>query len=247
MYPVAIIHDVGHVGVPNGQLIKENQELASKYKNKSVAEQNSVDLSWNLLQEDCYKDLRRAIYETEEERTRFRHLVVNSVLATDIFDPDLVKLRNSRWEKAFKTKTTNSENSKEDTDRKATIVIEHLIQASDVSHTMQHWYVYLKWNERLFHEMYKAYKSGRADKDPSEGWYQGELGFFDYYIIPLAKKLKECGVFGVSSDEYLDYARANRMEWEQKGEEIVKGYLASYAAKNGKPKKISRARAPSKR
>ena len=28
-----------------------------------------------------------------------------------------------------------------------------------------------------------------------------EIGFFDFYIIPLAKKLKDCGVFGVSSDE----------------------------------------------
>lgn len=38
----------------------------------------------------------------------------------------------------------------------------------------------------------------------------GELGFFDNYVIPLAKKLKECGVFGVSSDEYLNYALENR-------------------------------------
>ena len=42
--------------------------------------------------------------------------------------------------------------------------------------------------------------------DPATFWYQGELGFFDNYIIPLAKKLKECGVFGVSSDEFLNYA-----------------------------------------
>lgn len=45
------------------------------------------------------------------------------------------------------------------------------------------------------------------------GWvhsFQGEIGFFDFYIIPLAKKLKECGVFGVSSVEYLDYATKNR-------------------------------------
>jgi len=40
--------------------------------------------------------------------------------------------------------------------------------------------------------------------------YKGEIGFFDFYIIPLAKKLKECGVFGVSSDEYLNYATKNR-------------------------------------
>jgi len=59
-------------------------------------------------------------------------------------------------------------------------------------------------------ECYAAYKSGRAENDPSITWYQGELGFFDFYIIPLAKKLKECGVFGVSSGEYLDYAMRNR-------------------------------------
>jgi hypothetical protein len=49
--------------------------------------------------------------------------------------------------------------------------------------------------------MYFAYKSGRLAKDPATFWYKGELGFFDNYIIPLAGKLKECGVFGVSSDE----------------------------------------------
>lgn len=45
--------------------------------------------------------------------------------------------------------------------------------------------------------------------------------FFDFYIIPLAKKLKDCGVFGVSSDEYLKYAQQNRKEWQEKGEAIV--------------------------
>mmetsp|Transcript_4540 Transcript_4540/g.9482 ORF Transcript_4540/g.9482 Transcript_4540/m.9482 type:complete len:103 (+) Transcript_4540:1-309(+) len=69
--------------------------------------------------------------------------------------------------------------------------------------------------------MYKAYKEGRTEKDPSEFWYKGELGFFDFYIIPLAKKLKNCGVFGVSSDEYLNYAQKNRQEWEIRGQEIV--------------------------
>ena len=82
---------------------------------------------------------------------------------------------------------------------------------------MQHWHVYLKWNERLFREMYKAFLEGRIENDPSKGWYQGEIGFFDFYLIPLGRKLKECGVFGVSSDEYLNYALANRKEWELKG------------------------------
>jgi hypothetical protein len=33
--------------------------------------------------------------------------------------------------------------------------------------------------------------------------------------------LKECGVFGVSSDEYLDYALRNRKEWSHKGKDVI--------------------------
>jgi hypothetical protein len=33
--------------------------------------------------------------------------------------------------------------------------------------------------------------------------------------------LKECGVFGVSSAEYLQYAMKNRNEWESRGREVV--------------------------
>lgn len=62
---------------------------------------------------------------------------------------------------------------------------------------------------------------GRAEKNPAEGWYWGEIGFFDYYIIPLAKKLDTCGVFGVSKDEYLIFASENRKEWERKGRAFV--------------------------
>lgn len=77
-------------------------------------------------------------------------------------------------------------------------------------------------------EMYHAYKLGRLATDPSEGWYAGEIGFLDYYVLPLAKKLETCGVFGVSSDEFRIYAMENRKEWELKGRQIVQDYLAKY-------------------
>jgi pyrroloquinoline quinone (PQQ) biosynthesis protein C len=95
---------------------------------------------------------------------------------------------------------------------------------------MQHWHVYQKWNERLFHEMYAAYRGGRMAKDPVEGWYKGELWFFDNYVIPLAHKLKECGVFGVSSAEYLNYALENRDEWERKGKDICDRMVSTFEA-----------------
>jgi class 3 adenylate cyclase len=241
----ALIHDVDHTGVSNVQLSKENTKLAKFYKERSVAEQNSVDLAWNLLMNDNFQHLRQAIYETPADQQRFRHLVVNSVMATDIMDKELKDLRNARWEKAFSDGTElQEESTKEVTDRKATIVIEHLIQASDVAHTMQHWHVYRKWNERLFSELYKAYVCGRADKNPADFWAKGELGFFDYYVIPLAKKLKDCGVFGVSSEEYLNYALKNRQEWEARGEEVVAEMVQAMKAESEPSMEPIRARAP---
>jgi hypothetical protein len=231
----ALIHDVDHTGVSNAQLVKEGANIAALYQNKSVAEQNSFDLAWDLLMEPVYKNLRKSIYVTSGEFKRFRQLVVNSVMATDIVDGDLKKLRNDRWNAAFDdSKGGDLVSSGYNRSRalKATIVIEHLIQASDVSHTMQHWHIYRKWNECFFQECYEAYKDGRAESDPSKTWYEGELGFFDFYIIPLAKKLKECGVFGVSSDEYLSYAVQNRAEWEERGKSIVAEMISKFQRKD---------------
>eukprot|EP00526_Cylindrotheca_closterium_P009193 CAMPEP_0113614614 /NCGR_PEP_ID=MMETSP0017_2-20120614/7263_1 /TAXON_ID=2856 /ORGANISM="Cylindrotheca closterium" /LENGTH=511 /DNA_ID=CAMNT_0000523799 /DNA_START=84 /DNA_END=1619 /DNA_ORIENTATION=- /assembly_acc=CAM_ASM_000147 len=229
----AIIHDADHPGVPNAQLVKENTEKAQAYKNKSVAEQNSVDLAWQIFMQDEYKDLRACFYQTEEDLRRFRQLVVNTVMATDIVDKELQALRKKRWDAAF-SGVFMYEPESVSLDRKATIVIEHLIQASDVSHTMQHWHIYKTWNEKFFMECYGAFKAGRADVDPSINWYNGEIGFFDFYVIPLAKKLDDCGVFGVSSDEYLNYAKGNREEWVREGENIVKELLAKYEGNNVK-------------
>lgn len=216
----ALVHDAGHTGVTNAVLIKENSSLASTYKGKSVAEQNSVDMAWGALAMPEYEQLRSCIFVNKDELRRFRQLLVNSVIATDIFDKEQGALRKKRWNKAFEGHSTES--ARNIMDRKATIVIEHLIQTSDVAHTMQHFTINVKWNSLLFQETYKAYLARRTDSDPSEGWYQGELWFFDNYVIPLAKKLQECGVFGVSGDEYLNYAIENRREWEAKGEHIVR-------------------------
>ena len=230
----ALIHDVDHTGVPNTTLVSEHTDIASKYNNRSVAEQNSLDLAWaELMDESRYVELRATMFVNRAELVRFRKLVVNGVMATDIADKDLKTLRNNRWDKAFKVDQTDNVLSKQEqkdaVNRKATIVIEHLIQASDVSHTMQHWHVFRKWNQSLFEEMYDAYRTGRAATNPADFWYQGEIGFFDYYIIPLAKKLKDCGVFGVSSDEYLNYAMKNREEWEVRGHEIVMEMMEAVA------------------
>ena len=234
-----LVHDVDHRGVPNFVLLNEDKTMSEYYKSRCIAEQNSVDIAWSRLFEPDMKELRRCIYTTPAELHRFRQAIVNIVLATDIFDKDCAEIRRNRWNDQFgsnaATVSGGSNGGVDDSavHRKAAIVLEHLIQASDVAHTMQHWTIYQKFNVRLFEEMYQAHKSGRMPgRNPAEGWYQGELSFFDNYIIPLAKKLKQCGVFGVSSDEYLNYALENRHEWSIRGQDLVRSAVAKLEKDN---------------
>jgi hypothetical protein len=79
--------------------------------------------------------------------------------------------------------------------------------------------------------MYSAYLQERSKKDPSTNWYESELWFFDNHVIPLAHRLKDCGVFGISGDEYLKYALRNRKEWEVNGHDAVEAMKSGVVAK----------------
>lgn len=66
-----------HLGVSNEQLVKERVSIAAHYNDRSVAEQNSLDLSWDLLMSSDYVDLRAFLFPTPSDLARFRQLVVN--------------------------------------------------------------------------------------------------------------------------------------------------------------------------
>mmetsp|Transcript_7886 Transcript_7886/g.15271 ORF Transcript_7886/g.15271 Transcript_7886/m.15271 type:complete len:1152 (-) Transcript_7886:303-3758(-) len=214
----SLIHDIDHPGVPNQTLIREQPALAKHYNNRSVAEQQSFDLATRLLMEERYSDLRQALYQTEQEALRFRQILVNAVMATDLLDPELQAWRTNRWVQAFSQDSTTEGTIQ----RKTTMVIEIIMQASDVAHTIQHWHIYRKWNDLLYAEAFQAYRAGRSDRNPADYWYDGEISFFNTTVIPLAQKIKDCGVFcSSSSDEFLKYALNNKKEWMAKGRALV--------------------------
>ena len=228
----SLVHDVDHQGVPNAQLVKETDPLATQFDNRSVAEKRSITVAWNVLMEDRFRELQSLIFVNGDEMRRFKQLLVNTVLATDIADKERSKIGKIRWQKAFHPSQSACKSLDESTSSrlddvslrslKATLVFEQIMQASDVAHTMQHWETFKKWNKHLYKELSKGYREGRGASDPRENWYGSEIGFFDFYIIPLAKKLKECGVFGSAASEYLDYAVENRRRWEEEGTEIAR-------------------------
>jgi 3'5'-cyclic nucleotide phosphodiesterase len=217
----ALIHDVAHLGMSNQLLIQDTLPIAQQYKNRSVAQQNSIDIAWRLLMQPEYVDLRKCIFPTVKDHQRFRQIVVNAVLATDINDNYLTSRRLHNFMYVF-----NQEKSLPSSlSRKAAILIEYSLQASDVIHTMQHWNIYEKWNQRLLEEIFLAFQSGHETTNPTEVWYDQELSFFDNYIIPLANRMKLCDLFGESyCAELLNFATRNRNQWAEHGRRIVQQF-----------------------
>ena len=107
------------------------------------------------------------------------------------------------------------------------VLIETMLNVADVAHAMQSWDLFLFWNRRLYEELYVAYKIGRSEIDPSVDWFQNQLGFYKLYIIPLAKKMQTCGVFGRLGCVWTTNAIAIRDQWSREGDQITKDMIAS--------------------
>lgn len=108
----ALIHDVDHPGFPNEALTRMKTPASIIYKGKSVSEQNSFEVAWRVLMDEDFEKLRSCIYTNKAELTRFRQLLVNAVIATDLMDEQLQRVRSQRWESAFaETKATTRRHS----------------------------------------------------------------------------------------------------------------------------------------
>lgn len=188
--------------------------MHDKYGGKASQEQNSLNVGWEVLMRPDFDDLREALYQTKEEFGRFRQILVRQVIATEVFDPQMAEARLARWQEAFSEQPPTADIA----NRKATAVMELLIQVGDISHIVQSWNRYVKWNTNLFTEMHAAYKNGYMEKDISETWYEGELKFLDSYVIPLATRLEESGSFG---SDWLKNVKQNRERWEENGKSLV--------------------------
>jgi hypothetical protein len=97
---------------------------------------------------------------------------------------------------------------------------------------MQHWHIFHKWSARMFKEAYLAYVQDRSSFNPGETWYKEELHRFDACVIPTALRLRDCGAFGVHSNEFLECAMMNRTEWFNKGEVYVSEMATSASNAN---------------
>lgn len=200
----ALIHDVGHNGTSNQSLSEDASELATGHEVTTKVQLRSFQIAWDLFTESEFSAFRTSVCHTTEEEERFRQLVLDLVLATDLEDDDQMKDRQERWRQAF-CETERATDSTEDLIAlRSKVAMEYLVQASTISHTMQHWHVYFKWSSALLRDDIRNGNHGTptGDKEASSAWYDEQLEFFDSRVIPVARKLG-CDVFGPTGKQYL--------------------------------------------
>jgi hypothetical protein len=100
--------------------------------------------------------MRSLIFADGDEMRRSKELLVDTALATDISGKKRSAMRKLRWQRAFRPWRSPYQGLEEggrdpvDACRRGlgvAVVLEQIVQASDVAHTIQHWETFTMWNE----------------------------------------------------------------------------------------------------
>lgn len=93
--------------------------------------------------------------------------------------------------------------------------------AADVAHNLQSWEHMVKWSNRLYMELRRAHVTQRGS-DPQVNWYHNQIGFLESYLLPLARRLEDTGVYGDDEmgQSFTTIVESNRDQWLLHGYEV---------------------------
>lgn len=163
----------------------------------------------------------------------YRHGVKRILLATDTAVPNdgddshTAKTNDSKDEpqpSLIQQQLKEEERLKaldEPNELKAIVVLETLMKAADIATLLQSWDSMVTWGSNLYHELENSHNTGRGD-DPLPTWCDNQGNFLQFYILPVARHLKEMGVFQEDDAKmFIDNVERNKLRWSVEGEEIV--------------------------
>lgn len=201
----ALIHDVGHNGLSNLYHVESVSPLAILYNDRSVLENHHCSLGFQLM-------LRHGILDglTREQFKRFRRIVIDSVLYTDL---------SKHFELIDKLKViaTQHDLTREEA-RKLLIVA--ILKCSDVSNPIKPFEISKKWSEAIQAEKYcqgdllnKIGYPIPRDIDRSLGIgsiAESQIRFIDNIVDPLFKMISFCIPQFAKFNEII---KENREQW----------------------------------
>ncbi|KZL67026.1 3 5 -cyclic nucleotide phosphodiesterase, partial [Colletotrichum incanum] len=182
----AIGHDVGHPGVNNGFLVTLNAPLAQLYNDRSVLE------SFHCA---AYSQILRRYWPSAFEDTKMRHLMISSILATDMgLHFDYMKRLGDTQEKLGVNNSTDGWNGRMLEEQKA-LACSLLIKCADISNVARKHETALKWMHILSDEFSRqasmeseldiASSLLSAPKKDTMSLSKAQLSFMNMFAIPL--------------------------------------------------------------
>lgn len=123
---------------------------------------------------------------------------------------------------------------------KASVVMEHLIRAADIGANMQGWQQMKKWSNRLFFELKATHDDNRGE-DPQCNWFENQITFLESYIMPLARRLDDMGVFGDTiGPMFARIVQQNRERWVCEGRAETAQIVQEWQISQGEKYRLNR-------
>jgi hypothetical protein len=241
----AFVHDAGHTGMTNKMIQEKEHALSKKYpKDVPIAERYAIDIACNLLFQREYTALCHAIMPGDIDKLKFAKVLFQSILVTDIADPNRVRQSVQRFEAVKNGELCSNDlcplrphlsgivaqffNERSDIEEiypdqffitisglEGCVKREHFMLISDVAHLFQCWENFVKWNFRLYKEIHNNYSRGLCP-NPKDGWFEGQIGFLEKYAIPLAMRA-QLFLNQDFSELIINLGRANLALWKDHG------------------------------
>jgi hypothetical protein len=193
----AATHDYEHPGVNNDFLVKTRNERAIRYNDKNVNEHHHCAAAFLVLSDpknNFLADLPRPAFD------RFRRLVIDLVLATDMADGETIR---KRFMDALDAQSKENDSHQAPfvpkSSQEAILLLQVAMKCCDLGHLMLDWDLHVKWVRLLEQEFFAQ---GDQEKDlglpvsfimdrEKPGASATQVGFFDFVVLPLFRALEK--------------------------------------------------------
>ena len=192
----ASVHDVGHPGHNNIYEVNTESELAVRYNDKSVLENMHIALAWKLLQSS---DSNILINFTRDERKRFRLILIESVLATDMSKHAIHSETLNLLVESDKQSANLIDSNEFDSLSWSLKFLPVALHTADLANPAKATVFYTEWVDRLMTEFFNQGDLERAQGLPISDLcdrhkvnvHAGQVGFINFVIRPWFEMFKE--------------------------------------------------------
>lgn len=187
----AAVHDLQHPGVNNNFLSKTLHPLAIRYSDQSINENHHLSCAFDLLAQDEFNFMKGCDLE---DFSKFRSLVIDMVLATDMKSHFAILDSFRRFEKA-----RNEDPKSVDTCYEIMNVFPLAMKIADLIHCARPLEVHHRWVDLITEEFFiqgdlekdkKMKLSPGMDRSQSSGPLQ-QVGFTEIFVLPLFKTWRD--------------------------------------------------------